>query len=76
MSIATYQLMDDAAVAEVERMKAINRHFINYLADRYRNGEAVVIAGLCDETLDRSGRLLGDVRQAARARVRQQREGS
>jgi hypothetical protein len=41
--------------------------FVAYLALRYNNGEALYIAEWCDETLDRSGRLLSEVRDAARA---------
>lgn len=62
----TYRLLDASAQAEVDYFKAMHRHFVAYLAGRYRSGEAQIIAGLCDETLDRSGRLLGEVRDAAR----------
>lgn len=41
--------------------------FVAYLALRYNNGEALYIAKWCDETLDRTGRLLGEVRNAARS---------
>ncbi len=40
--------------------------FVAYLALRYNDGEALFIAEWCDKTLDRSGRLLGEVRNAAR----------
>lgn len=40
-------------------------HFVAYLVSRYNNGEARYIAEWCDEKLDRSGRLLGEVRIAA-----------
>lgn len=47
---------------------AVHGNFVAYLAERYNKGvnEACEIAGLCDERLDRSGRLLGAVRTAAR----------
>jgi hypothetical protein len=65
----SYNLLDQVAMAEVAYLKAIHKHFVAYLASQYRCGMAVEIAGLCDETLDRSGRLLGEVRDAARAPV-------
>lgn len=55
-----------AIQTEASYYEAVHKHFVEYLASQYRNGMAVEIAGLCDETLDRSGRLLGEVRQAAR----------
>lgn len=61
----TYQLLDEKAQAELAYLKAIHEHFVEYLAAKYKDGRAVEIAGLCDETLDRSGRLLGRVREAA-----------
>jgi hypothetical protein len=64
--LATYQLFDQEAIAEVDYLKAVHKHFVAYLASQYRCGMAVEIAGLCDETIDRSGRLLGEVREAAR----------
>jgi hypothetical protein len=66
-SVSAYQLFDDAAVREIEYLKAVHKHFIAYLASQYRCGMAREIAGLCDETLDRSGRLLGEVRAVARS---------
>lgn len=63
--VTPYYLMDDAAMAEVDYLKAIYKKFVAHLADKYRNGQSVEIAGLCDETLDRSGRLLGEVRKAS-----------
>lgn len=65
-SVSSYQLFDAAAVREVEYLKAVHKHFVAYLASQYRCGMAREIAGLCDETLDRSGRLLGEVREVAR----------
>lgn len=62
-----YQLLDQKAVAEVDYLKAVHKHFVAYLASQYRNGMAVEIARQCDETIDRSGRLLGEVREAARS---------
>jgi hypothetical protein len=64
--IASYQLMDKEAMAEVRYLNAVHRNFIKYLASQYKDGRAVEIAGLCDETLDKSGRLLGEVREVAR----------
>ena len=64
--ISTYELLDQKAAAEVRYLKAIHKHFVAYLASQYRCGMAREIAGLCDETLDRSGRLLGEVRAVAR----------
>jgi hypothetical protein len=66
MKMATYQLFDQKAVAEVDYLRAVHKHFVAYLASQYRCGMAREIAGLCDETLDRSGRLLGEVRTVAR----------
>jgi hypothetical protein len=66
MSLSTYQLLDREAVAEVQYLKAIERHFIDYLAERYKNGGGIEIADLCDKRLDQSGRLLGRVRDKAR----------
>lgn len=51
---------------DIEYLKIMHKHFIGYLVARYDSGEAAEIACLCDETLDRSGRLLGDVRKASR----------
>jgi hypothetical protein len=53
-------------------LKIIFEHFVAYLASRYNGGETLYIAELCDETLDRSGRLLGEVRNAARQRSKEQ----
>lgn len=47
-------------------LKIMFEHFVAYLASRYNSGETLYIAELCDETLDRSGRLLGEVRNAAK----------
>jgi hypothetical protein len=41
---------------EIRYLQAMERHFVEYLAERYKNGEAVDIARLCDDILDRSGR--------------------
>lgn len=49
-----------------EQLHIIYNNFVRHLARQYRDGQAVEIAGLCDETLDRSGQLLGHVREAAR----------
>jgi hypothetical protein len=62
----SYTLMDAAAMKEIGYLQAMERHFISYLAERYKTGEAFDIARLCDETLDPSGRLLGRVRDVAR----------
>lgn len=66
---ATRNLIAETVATERERQenyyKAVHIRFIQYLASQYRNGMAREIAGLCDETLDRSGRLLGEVRKAA-----------
>jgi hypothetical protein len=62
---ATYRLLGEADLKELAWLKAAHKNFVAYLASQYRNGMAVEIAGLCDETLDRSGRLLGEVREAA-----------
>lgn len=53
---------------DIDYFEAVHRSLIRYLADRYRKStnEACEIAGLCDELLDQSGRLLGEVRAAAR----------
>lgn len=56
-----------AIQAEISKLRIVRRHFVEYLAEQYRNGQAVEIAGLCDERLDRSGALLGEVREVARA---------
>jgi hypothetical protein len=64
--ISTYELLDQKAAAEVRYLKAMHERFVSYLASQYRCGMAREIAGLCDETLDRSGRLLGEVRAVAR----------
>lgn len=60
---------EDRGKAEAAYYKAVHGHFVAYLAGRYKAGEATVIAGMCDETLDQSGRLLGEVRDVARAPV-------
>ena len=52
---------------EWEYLEIVHGRFVRYLAERYKNGETLVIAGLCDETLDRSGKLLGEVRAIARS---------
>jgi hypothetical protein len=64
--VVSYQLMDKKAMAEIKYLNAVHRNFVRYLASKYREGRANEIAGLCDEDLDRSGRLLGEVREAAR----------
>lgn len=64
--LASYSLMDAAMMREINYLKAIESHFVSYLAARYKAGEAVDIARLCDEKLDASGRLLGRVRDVAR----------
>lgn len=69
MELSSYQLFDRKAVAEADYFKAVHKRFVAYLASQYRCGMAREIAGLCDETLDRSGRLLGEVREVARAAV-------
>jgi hypothetical protein len=58
--------MDGEAMKEVRYLQAMEQHFVEYLAQRYKNGEALDIALLCDKTLDQSGRLLGRVRDVAR----------
>ena len=67
---------EDRGKAEAAYYKHIYGKFVGYLATRYKEGEAVHIAGWCDEHLDQSGRLLGEVRDVARAPVGQVREGS
>lgn len=52
--------------SELEQLRLIYRNFVHHLAETYRDGNAVEIAGLCDEVLDRSGGLLGHVRDVAR----------
>jgi hypothetical protein len=64
--IASYQLMDKEAMDEVRWLNAVHRNFVKHLASQYLDGKAREIAGLCDESLDRSGRLLGEVRDVAR----------
>jgi hypothetical protein len=54
-------------VTEEQYLKIMFDRFVAYLALRYNNGEALYIAEWCDETLDRSGRLLGEVRNVARS---------
>jgi len=53
-----------------ERLRAdllsLRKNFARYLAAEYRRSPARV-ATLCDETLDRSGELLGYVREFAQA---------
>ena len=55
------------AVNDHRYLSIMHQRFVAYLAARYNDGEAVEIARWCDETLDRSGRLLGEVRDVARS---------
>ena len=61
-----YQLLDESGVKELNYLRAMHKHFVDHLASQYRCGAAVETARLCAETLDPSGRLLGEVRDAAR----------
>ena len=51
----------DASRAEAEKLR---RSFAEYIAPQYVENRTLV-ANLCDEVLDRSGALLGYVREAA-----------
>lgn len=63
----SYALLDEKAQAEAAYFKALYKHLVMHLAERYRNGEYVAVAHLCDGELDHSGRLLGEVRDLARS---------
>lgn len=49
----------------------LDERIIKGLAKEYKKGvyEAVIVANICDETLDRSGQLLGEVREEARKKI-------
>lgn len=65
-AITAYHLLDVKGLDELNYLKAVHQHLILYLAGRYRAGEYVEIGHLCDDDLDQSGRLLGEVREIAR----------
>lgn len=60
--------MGNDEVTEEQYLSIIYQHVVEYLGERYRKGERSEIGRLCDDTLDRSGRLLGEVRKFARQR--------
>ena len=59
----------DAAAAEQQVAATLRRNFAEHLVDAYRV-DPVAVATLCDERLDRSGALLGYLREAAAKRDR------
>jgi len=57
----------EAVEAEREKARVLRRNFAEYLVPAYI-ATPIAIANICDEQLDRTGNLLGYVREAARAR--------
>jgi len=50
----------------------MNKEQIEKLAEIYSKNthDAYIVATICDEVLDRSGRLLGEVRKIAREKIK------
>lgn len=58
-------IRETAREAEQRGMLRERDHIADRLADAYSDGNAVIVADLCDEHLDRSGALLGKIRDIA-----------
>lgn len=72
-SVAAFQqgasrarLWGNSDMTDEQYRSIIYDHLVHYLAERYRSGEQSEIGRLCDDRLDKSGRLLGLVREVAR----------
>mgnify|MGYP000374225836 CR=1 FL=1 len=52
----------DQVATEIEQLVNIGEEKIKQLAVIYKNGDSLTVATICDEVLDKSGKLLGEVR--------------
>ncbi len=68
--------IDAERAAAGEYYKAVYKNLKDWLAERYGASEALYIANLCDDTLDRSGRLLGEVREVSHGMRTTPKQGS
>lgn len=60
-----YRIIDDPVLQVINNLHidVYDEKIINGLAQVYRTDSAYVVAKICDEVLDRSGKLLGLVRE-------------
>jgi len=56
-------------ITQADYYLAVYKNLVDHLATRYLSGEAREVADLCDLKLDKSGQLLGEVREAARSKI-------